>query len=432
MITAGNASMGALMALVRKDFTLFFSNKRALIITIAAPILIAAFFGTLMAPGSAKLSKVAIAMIDLDHSLLSQKIVAAMAADAALAVSSPNQADAIELVRKGKLSAAIVLPSGFGTDAGKAFFSGAGSSKPQVTIQYDPSQSMVLGLVRGVFAQHVMETVAQSVFSANNTAMSDLHADLAHNASMPLALKRELNTLYDSIASVQSQTVGGSNNKPDFSMPFSTSATEVTSEIDKKYNSYAQSFAGMSVQFILFMGIDFGVGLLLARRLGLWKRLRAAPISRRLLIGSGILSCTMIATMVMCVIYAVALAFFGVRIEGSIAGFMGVMGAFGFLTATFGLLIAAIGKTPEATRGLATLATLLMVMLGGAWVPSFVFPEWLQTISLAVPTRWAIDGLAAMTWRGLGFEAALAPIGVMLAFSAVFAVISIWRFDWEE
>ena len=432
MNTLGNASIGALMALVRKDFTLFFSNKRALIITIAAPILIAAFFGTLMAPGSAKLSKVAIAMIDLDHSLLSQKIVTAMADDGALAVSSPNQADAIELVRKGKISAAIVLPKGFGTDARKAFFAGAGSSKPQVTIQYDPSQSMVLGLVRGVFAQHVMETVAQSVFSANNTAMSDLRADLAHNTSMPLALKQEINTLYDSIAKVQSQTVGGSNNKPDFSMPFSTSATEVTSEIDKKYNSYAQSFAGMSVQFILFMGIDFGVGLLLARRMGLWKRLRAAPISRRLLIGSGIVSCTMIAIMVMCVIYAVALAFFGVRIEGSIAGFIGVMGAFGFLTATFGLLIAAIGKTPEATRGLATLATLLMVMLGGAWVPSFVFPEWLQTISLAVPTRWAIDGLAAMTWRGLGFEAAMAPIGVMLAFSAVFAVIAIWRFDWEE
>ena len=73
-----------------------------------------------------------------------------------------------------------------------------------------------------------------------------------------------------------------------------------------------------------------------------------------------------------------------------------------------------------------------MVMLGGAWVPSFVFPEWLQTASLVVPTRWAVDGLDAMTWRGLGFDAAVAPIGVLLAFSALFAAIAIWRFDWEE
>ena len=49
-----------------------------------------------------------------------------------------------------------------------------------------------------------------------------------------------------------------------------------------------------------------------------------------------------------------------------------------------------------------------------------------------MPTRWAVDGLDAMTWRGLGIEAALAPIGMMLAFAAVFALIAVWRFDWEE
>jgi ABC-2 type transport system permease protein len=38
-----------------------------------------------------------------------------------------------------------------------------------------------------------------------------------------------------------------------------------------------------------------------------------------------------------------------------------------------------------------------------------------------VPTRWAIDGLEAMTWRGLGLDAAYAPILVMVAFSAAFA-----------
>jgi hypothetical protein len=33
-----------------------------------------------------------------------------------------------------------------------------------------------------------------------------------------------------------------------------------------------------------------------------------------------------------------------------------------------------LGKTPEATRGLAIFATLIMVMFGGAWVPEFLFP----------------------------------------------------------
>ena len=47
-------------------------------------------------------------------------------------------------------------------------------------------------------------------------------------------------------------------------------------------------------------------------------------------------------------------------------------------------------------RCIAIVATLLIVMLGGAWVPTFIFPEWLQTATLVIPTRWAIDGLDAM------------------------------------
>jgi ABC-2 type transport system permease protein len=215
-------------------------------------------------------------------------------------------------------------------------------------------------------------------------------------------------------------------------MPFTTDAVEVTSNPNSKYNSYSHSFAGMGVQFILFSGIELGVGVLLARRMGLWKRLRAAPISRSLLLGSRIGSGALIALILLLIIFGAGMLIFGVRIEGSVPGFLGICAAFSLLTASFGLLIAALGRNPEATRGLAILATLLLVMLGGAWVPSFVFPEWLQTVGLFVPTRWAVDGFDAMTWRGLGFDAASPPILVMLAFTAVFWIIAVWRFDWEE
>jgi ABC-2 type transport system permease protein len=188
----------------------------------------------------------------------------------------------------------------------------------------------------------------------------------------------------------------------------------------------------MGVQFILFMGIEMGVGLLLMRRMGLWKRLRAAPVTRTLLLGSRIVSGTVIATTLVAGIYLAAILVFGVRIEGSVLGFVLIAISFAVLTASFGLLIAALGKTPEATRGLAILVTLLLVMLGGAWVPTFIFPEWLQAITQFVPTRWAIDGLEAMTWRGLGFEAAWLPVLELLGCSAVFAWIAMKRFAWEE
>jgi ABC-2 type transport system permease protein len=120
--------------------------------------------------------------------------------------------------------------------------------------------------------------------------------------------------------------------------------------------------------------------------------------------------------------------FFKVSIAGSAIGFVGVALCFALFTAMFGLFIAAFGKTPEAARGLATFVTLIMVMLGGAWVPAFIFPQWLQTATLAVPTRWAMDGLDAMTWRGLALNAALPSMAVLLGFSLIFGALALWKF----
>jgi ABC-2 type transport system permease protein len=72
------------------------------------------------------------------------------------------------------------------------------------------------------------------------------------------------------------------------------------------------------------------------------------------------------------------------------------------------------------------------VMLGGAWVPTFVFPPWLQQVTVVVPARWAVDGLDAMTWRGVGLSGAIVPTLVLLGFAGVFASIALARFRWEE
>jgi ABC-2 type transport system permease protein len=101
------------------------------------------------------------------------------------------------------------------------------------------------------------------------------------------------------------------------------------------------------------------------------------------------------------------------------------------LAASFALMLAAIGRSVEATRGISIFAVLMLVMLGGAWVPSFIFPEWLQAITQFIPTRWAVDGMDAMSWRGLPFSAAVMPILILTGFTAAFGLIAWWRFRWQ-
>jgi ABC-2 type transport system permease protein len=187
----------------------------------------------------------------------------------------------------------------------------------------------------------------------------------------------------------------------------------------------------MCVQFILMMGVDAGLVVIMQRRSGIWKRLRAAPLSRFTIIAGRATSAALIALAIQFIVFGFARVAFNVKIEGSFAGFIAICAAFALMTSAFGLMIAASGKTPEATRGIAILFTLILVMLGGAWVPSFIFPQWLQKVTFFIPTRWAVDGLDAMTWRGLGIEAAAGPVAGMLAFTLVFGALAIWRFRWE-
>lgn len=212
------------------------------------------------------------------------------------------------------------------------------------------------------------------------------------------------------------------------SMPFTTADQQLSSGIaEQGYNAYAHAFAGMGVQFILFMGIDMGIGILLARRSGVWNRLLAAPVSLTQVLLARAASGAIIAFALLCVVFAVAVFGFGVHIA-SLPGFIGMALCFGVLTASLGLVIAAFGKTPEAARKIAMFAILVMVMLGGAWMPSFLFPQWMQTLTMAVPTRWAIDGLDAITWRGMDAVAAAPAMGVQLGFALVFGLLAVWKF----
>jgi len=217
-----------------------------------------------------------------------------------------------------------------------------------------------------------------------------------------------------------------------FSMPYTVREEEVTSGSRVPYNGYAHSFAGMGIQFLLFAALNMGIEMLVERQNGLWRRLRSAPVSRYMLLGARAASTTVISLATLLVSFGFAMIVFGVRIEGSLVGFAMVAVACSMMAATFGLLVAALGRTPGTARGVSTLAVLVMVMLGGAWVPTFLFPQWVQAITVVVPARWAVDGLDATTWRGLGLSSAVFPTLALLAFAALFALITITRFRWEE
>jgi ABC-2 type transport system permease protein len=422
------AALTPLIALVRKDLILFLSDRRALAISLALPIVIAAFFGSLFG-GSAGTSAIEVALVQQDGSEIGNKIAAGLKADPNLHITPLSMAEAEKAVRKGDQKVAIVLPAGFGEAAGAALF--GNSTKPEIPLLYDPSQPAVLGMVKGMLTQQVMSTVSAEMFGGKMG--QEMTARSLQQLDEKARTDPDSKVLRDMLASVQKfqslpKGAGEGGASKGLSMPFTTSDRQLSSGLaEQGYNAYAHAFAGMGVQFILFMGIDMGIGILLAQRSGVWNRLLAAPVGLTQVLLARAVSGAIIAFALLCIVFTVAVFAFGVHIA-SLPGFLGMALCFGVLTASLGLVIAAFGKTPEAARRIAMFAILVMVMLGGAWMPSFMFPAWMQQLTMAVPTRWAVDGLDAITWRGMDAMAVLPAMGVQLGFALVFGLLAVWKF----
>ena len=423
------------VALVRKDLQLFFSDRRAVIVAFAVPIVIGSFIGTI-AGGSGRNTeapRVKIAIVDEDGSAVSKSVVAGAQADSTLAVTVMTAEEAKSAVRQGEKSVAIVLPREFGERAARSMFRSAG--KPELEVFFDPSRSVEVGMVRGILTQHVMQAVSQAVFSGESGGrfVDEQLAEL-EQSGMPADQKQRLRVMLLAMQTFRrsSAAAGATNGGGTFTMPYTVRQEAMTSGSNVPYNSFAHSFAGMGIQFLLFSALNLGIEMLVERQRGLWARLRSAPVSKFLFVSAKMTSITVVSLMTLLVSFGFAMAVFHVRIEGSYVGFLLVAIACSTMAAGFGLLVASIGNTPATARGVSTLATLLMVMLGGAWIPTFLFPKWLQQFTVAIPVRWAVDGLDATTWRGLGLTSAIVPTLALLGFTAAFTLISLARFRWEE
>jgi ABC-2 type transport system permease protein len=430
----------AILALIRNDIRLYFADRRAVVVGVLVPILIAAFFGYIFGGTGKKTDagRIPVAVVDEDRSTVSRAIIADLMADRLLQVAVLDRAAAREQVKAGKQNAAAVFPQGFGQQTTRALFSGL--DKPQVELLVDPSQTTGGRIIGGLLAQYAMQEISKEAFTgvSGRKVIDDALADLdaqaqtTRNGDLKTLLRaaRKLND--ETTTPTAGESASGSRNGFGLSIPYTVASTEVTAGDAVPYNGYAHSFAGMAVQFILFAGIDAGVLLLLTRQRGIWQRLRSAPLRRSEFMLARALATTLISLFQFALIYLAAALVFKVRIEGSWSGFIGVAIAFCLLNAAFGLMLATLGRSAATTRGFASMATLLLVMIGGAWVPAFVFPRWLQSASLYAPTRWAVDGLDGATWRGLPVSSAVLPITVLVGSAAICLAVAMWRFRWEE
>ncbi|MEO5877183.1 MAG: ABC transporter permease [Streptosporangiaceae bacterium] len=168
------------------------------------------------------------------------------------------------------------------------------------------------------------------------------------------------------------------------------------------------------------------------RTKGILRRLRLSPVPIWNVFAARVVVSLGVALVQTAVFFAVAVAFFGLRLTGYwwMAIPVVLAGVTTFLA--IGMVVGAWAKTQDSAQSVIQLIVFPMVFLGGSFFPLDSAPQWLQTVSWIVPLRYLNDGMLNVVGRGLGPMSVLPDIGVLLGIAAVASLIAIRLFRWDD
>jgi ABC-2 type transport system permease protein len=428
----GGSALGALGWLVRKDLLRFFADRQGALMAVLVPVVLASLLGMLFAPREAT-EAIRLLVADADRSERSRAFVTALARSGSFVVEETDAAAARARLEAGTASVALLLPPGTGAAlrASRMF----AAEQLRTELLFDPSREIEAKLARGLLTQLLMEQTMQGLSGGNGMRelFDDLAADTAQTATPALRdFVRAGQKLADSN---RGEPERGERERGDAAAvrpPLALVPTAVAAKgAGAGYNSYAHTFAGMLLLFLLFGAQSAAKTLVNERSEGALTRVRLAPVRPWVVLLATGQSSMAIALINSAVVYAVGMLVFGVRVLGSPVGFLVVVVAQAAFVGGFALMLAGLGRTEQQIASIGSFVVLVVSFAGGAMLPSFLMPEWLQSLSQVLPTYWATKGLAAMTWRGLPLSAALAPTAVLLGCAIGCGAIGIARFRWE-
>lgn len=405
--------MHVLRAIVRKDFLQLRRDPAALFFALGWPLIVAIAFGLVFGGGGGASAKPKVAIVDLDASAASRTFVESLSALPELDADLQAREAARDAVRRGQRVAAIVLPEGWGASRGLGFSPNA----LPVKLLVDPSRKAEQAMLQGLLVKAAMQDMMAGQQDASTRAamLAQAKADVA---GLPPQSRAAFEGFYESLdglmstPEVQAPAAGGGAEMS----PLKVETESVAARRRGPANSHAVTFPQGMFWAVLGVLMSFATSLATERSEGTWLRLRTAPVRGwHLLAGKG-LACALAMLLALNLLALVGYVAFGVRPDWLLLELAFVAGVFCF-TAMM-MLFAMLARSVRAASGIAWAALMPMAMLGGAMIPLFAMPAWLQAASSASPVKWLLLAIEGAVWRGFTVMEMLPALGVLVAVGA--------------
>ena len=181
------------------------------------------------------------------------------------------------------------------------------------------------------------------------------------------------------------------------------------------------------------MSAAFGAAATLQgwRQTKLLRRLQLSPVATSTVVGARVATTLVIAFGQTAIFLGLGSVAFGLTLTGAWPMAIPIVACGTLCFMALGLLAGAVTKTTEGAVNMANFLVLPMAFLSGSFFPLDAAPDWLQTISMAMPLRHMNDAMLDVMVRGEGPSAAFATLGLLLAFALVMTLAAARLFRWE-
>lgn len=388
--------MNQILALCQFEIKRVMKNKRSWVIMFLMPIVFALLFGGLT--GSQSASKTHLALVDEDHSMLSQEFVQLLSTQEMLAVVAVPEAEAEQALNDKKVAGIVLIPRGYQL----AVLQG---QKFDLTFRHGPNLTLAPTIIQ---AMNDIET-RQSV----RTAAAKQYAQEADGSLDWLPEYDKIVAASNARPAVTIETTAVSRNQSTLTIQGST-----------------RSSIGFSIMFLMMSMVTVTGAILEARKSGTWYRMMTTPARRLQVLLGYLLSFFLIGWIQFGTLMLLTHFLFDVQ-WGSIPAQIALVSALLFCVTGLGLFIAGIVKTTEQQTAIGSIVIISTCMLGGIYWPLDIVSDPMKKIANFVPQSWAMQGFTELVARGGGMADIVTPIGVLLGFGLVFLTLGLTRVRYE-
>lgn len=310
--------------------------------------------------------------------------------DQLTALYIPNEFSA-SLEKKGSNISAMMMSAIAEEEISKP----AGMELPQLLLTYDP-------ILQEQYTQTVVNVIMTHVEMLQSKIMIDaVFADvgLEHTPTeldeLMVSQKAEI---------IQQPAMGEGNTRP---------------------NSSQHNVPAWTIFAMFFMVVGLGGNVVREKASGSFLRLKSTPTSLNIILTAKMLVYVCVGILQVVVIFGVAALTFPsiglpeVNIPSNFAALFTVVLLSSFAAVSFAMVIGSYATSQVQANGIGAVSVIIFASLGGVWVPTFVMPDYLQTISMFSPLNWCLEGFYTLFLRGGSWGELFQP----MLFTVIFILV---------